>query len=329
MEKEYHPLQGFPLNLNSGGGLEEGSYWDGGIAEGLARMNGIGPLTPDHWKVINFVRQYYLEQGTAPATYKIHRATGFRLQRLFELFPGAIAWNTHFIAGLPHPGDVVQKKESGLHSEIDAASASFEILNVPAPSLEGTAPASIPAPPDSKRNDVRELIEQNHSFARLLPVRKIALAAVLVVAFMTVGVFLKNPVQRKNIATLEVIPMTKVAAQIQKGLIEIPLNLVKENGLVSFEYKGKYGELPLLAYITPSKKIVTLVGISKPCSSKSFHLEGKEIVCNVCFTRWDLDSLKGISGECLANSPEIIPHLVHEGRIIVTEMDIRKSMASS
>ncbi len=117
--------------------------------------------------------------------------------------------------------------------------------------------------------------------------------------------------------------MTKVEARVGKGLVEIPLELVKNKRLVSFKYRGKYGELPLLAYVTRSNKIVTIVGISEPCNSDSFHLEGNEIVCEICFTRWDLDTLKGVNGHCIATPPELIPHSVHQGRLIITEMDIR------
>lgn len=68
---------------------------------------------------------------------------------------------------------------------------------------------------------------------------------------------------------------------------------------------------------------MTAVGISEPCNSKSFHLEGNEIVCNLCFTRWDLETLKGVSGECAAHSMDILTHVVNRERIMVKEVDIQ------
>lgn len=119
-----------------------------------------------------------------------------------------------------------------------------------------------------------------------------------------------------------IVPMTKVEATIGKGFMEVPLDLVKEKKLVSFEYQAIEGRLPLLAYVSPTGKVVTMLGVSEPCHSQSFHLEGREIVCDICFTRWDLDTLKGVIGECQANPPELIPHFVHQGRLIVKKMDV-------
>jgi len=56
--------------------------------------------------------------------------------------------------------------------------------------------------------------------------------------------------------------MTKAEAVLQNGLVEIPLDLVRKKKLVSFEYKGNKGPVPLLAISSPSGKFVTGVGIS-------------------------------------------------------------------
>ncbi len=117
--------------------------------------------------------------------------------------------------------------------------------------------------------------------------------------------------------------MTRVEAALVKGVVEVPLDLVKKHKLVSFEYKGVDGPIPLLAYATPSGKIMTAVGISEPCNSRSFHLEGNEIVCNLCFTRWDLETLKGVSGDCADHSMDILIHVVNNERIMVKEADIQ------
>ncbi len=319
MEKEYHPVHGFPWRLHSRGGLEEGLSWDQSVAEELAQMKGIGRLTADHWKVIDFVRDYYRMHGSGPTTHKIYKATGFRLPRLLELFPGGepISWNTSFIAGLPWPVNADGIEESGFHSGADQSSASHSESRFPVPSC-GSAEmrtGSKPIMPGSRWKELLGFAGQHGSM------RKIAWAAVLVVAVISAGVIWKNPLQRKDMPNF--VPMTRVEAQIKPGIVEIPLDVVKKKGLVSFEYKGKYGDLPLLAYFTPSKKIMTLVGISDPCNSKSFHLEGNAIVCNICLTRWDLESLNGISGECLTKSLQLVRHFVDKGKVIITEMDIR------
>jgi hypothetical protein len=122
------------------------------------------------------------------------------------------------------------------------------------------------------------------------------------------------------------VTMTKVEAITGKGLVEIPLDSIRQNKLVSFEYAKKETHVPLLAIATPSGKILTVLGISDPCGSTSFHLEGNEIVCDLCFTRWKIETLKGVNGECHAVPPEMIAHFVHKGRLFIREVDILNSV---
>jgi len=119
------------------------------------------------------------------------------------------------------------------------------------------------------------------------------------------------------------ISMTKVAAVVGKGLVEVPVELVIGKKLVYFEYEAADGRIPLLAYMTPSGKLVTAVAVCEPCNSTSFHIEGNEMVCNACFTRWDLETLKGISGGCLTYPPDVIAHAVDSGLIKIKETDLR------
>jgi len=119
------------------------------------------------------------------------------------------------------------------------------------------------------------------------------------------------------------VSMTKVDVTVQKGMVEVPLDLVKNNKLVSFEYLRPDGRIPLLAYITPAGKLVTAVSVCEPCSSTRFHIEGNQMVCNSCFTRWDLETLKGISGGCLTYPPDVISHSVNDGRAIIKEIDVQ------
>ncbi len=119
------------------------------------------------------------------------------------------------------------------------------------------------------------------------------------------------------------VSMTKVDATVQKGAVEVSLDLVKNNKLVSFEYSRPDGRIPLLAYITPAGKLVTAVSVCEPCRSTRFHIEGDHMVCNSCFTRWDLETLKGISGSCLKYPPDTLPHEVQGERLRIKELDIK------
>lgn len=89
--------------LDGQGFLSEFCAWNRRVAENLARMNDIWPLTEEHWKVIDFVRDYYLKFAQGPVACKICRATGLSLRRLCELFPCGIVRGPYLLAGLPRP----------------------------------------------------------------------------------------------------------------------------------------------------------------------------------------------------------------------------------
>jgi len=85
------------------GFLSEISTWNEQVAEELARRNEIWPLTEDHWKVVRFLRDYYLKYAQGPVVLKISRATGLSVQRICELFPCGMVRGAYRIAGLPRP----------------------------------------------------------------------------------------------------------------------------------------------------------------------------------------------------------------------------------
>jgi sulfur relay (sulfurtransferase) DsrC/TusE family protein len=74
--------------------------------EKAARTDDLWPLTDDHWKVIQFVRAYFRDNGTAPVMVRIARATGFRLRALEGLFPWGTVKTVLRLAGLTLPLDL-------------------------------------------------------------------------------------------------------------------------------------------------------------------------------------------------------------------------------
>jgi len=85
------------------GFLREMSLWSREVAEELARKNDIGPLTEDHWRVIEFVKDYYAETGEGPPIVRICRATGFSSRYVCQMFPCGVAKGAYRLAGLPRP----------------------------------------------------------------------------------------------------------------------------------------------------------------------------------------------------------------------------------
>lgn len=92
------------LNLDENGFLKDPEIWDEAVARALALREEIPDLTERHWKVINFVREYYLQFGVVPGVSRLRKATAFTLKELYELFPsGPVLLVGCKLAGLPKP----------------------------------------------------------------------------------------------------------------------------------------------------------------------------------------------------------------------------------
>ena len=79
------------------------SKWSRSMAESLAEKNDIGPLTEEHWKVIEFVKDYYEAHGTGPPVVKIGKNTGMNTDEICGLFPCGVVRGAYRLAGLPRP----------------------------------------------------------------------------------------------------------------------------------------------------------------------------------------------------------------------------------
>jgi len=90
-------------SLDEDGFLREVSEWNRSMAEVLAEKNDIGPLTEEHWRIIEFVKDYYANYGTGPAVVKIGKKTGLSTDEICTLFPCGVVRGAYRLAGLPRP----------------------------------------------------------------------------------------------------------------------------------------------------------------------------------------------------------------------------------
>jgi dissimilatory sulfite reductase related protein len=101
-------VNGRCIELNEEGFLADPAEWDRDIAAVLAdREEGLRQLTPEHWAVIDIIRNHYLETSLAPMVRKICQTTGLSLKRIYELFPSGPAKGACKLAGLPKPDGCV------------------------------------------------------------------------------------------------------------------------------------------------------------------------------------------------------------------------------
>jgi tRNA 2-thiouridine synthesizing protein E len=96
-------LAGKQFDVDEDGFIQDPTQWDEEVARGLAETEGIKELTEEHWKLIRYLRSYYLEFGTAPMIRKVTKETGFPLKHIYELFPTGPAKGACKLAGLPKP----------------------------------------------------------------------------------------------------------------------------------------------------------------------------------------------------------------------------------
>ena len=94
-------LAGNMCEVDDNGFLQEPEKWNEDIAKAYAEREGVTQLTEAHWKVINYLRDYYLEYGICPMVRKLTKRTGTSLRQLWELFPQGPAKSACKWAGVP------------------------------------------------------------------------------------------------------------------------------------------------------------------------------------------------------------------------------------
>ncbi|WP_312584573.1 sulfurtransferase TusE [Atlantibacter sp.] len=97
------------FETDNDGYLKDSSEWSEGLAQVIAGQEGI-TLTPEHWEVVRFVREFYLEFNTSPAIRMLVKAMAKTFgeekgnsRYLYRLFPKGPAKQATKIAGLPKP----------------------------------------------------------------------------------------------------------------------------------------------------------------------------------------------------------------------------------
>jgi len=97
------------FETDNDGYLKDSSQWSEGLAEVIAAQEGI-TLTAEHWEVVRFVRDFYLEFKTSPAIRMLVKAMAKAFgeekgnsRYLYRLFPKGPAKQATKIAGLPKP----------------------------------------------------------------------------------------------------------------------------------------------------------------------------------------------------------------------------------
>ncbi|MGL5343582.1 MAG: sulfurtransferase TusE [Plesiomonas sp.] len=101
--------QGYQIETDAKGYLKNSQDWHEALADLIAQGEGI-TLSPAHWEVVRFVREFYQEYNTSPAIRMLVKAMAQKYgeekgnsRYLYKLFPEGPAKQATKIAGLPKP----------------------------------------------------------------------------------------------------------------------------------------------------------------------------------------------------------------------------------
>lgn len=104
-----YTVNGKSVEADEEGYLVNISEWNEELADLIAKDEGVN-MTPEHWEVVNFLREYYQEYQIAPAVRVLTKAIAKKMgpdkgnnKYLYELFPYGPAKQACKIAGLPKP----------------------------------------------------------------------------------------------------------------------------------------------------------------------------------------------------------------------------------
>ncbi len=125
------------------------------------------------------------------------------------------------------------------------------------------------------------------------------------------------------------VDMKKVDYETDGKWITLDLDDVIKNKLVTFNYKspkinvetrnfaGK-PELPMLAMVDPKGKLMVGVSYCEPCRSITFHTEkDMSLTCNICGTKWDIETLVAWSGACMPFPPDEVKVKVEDDKVFI------------
>ena len=98
---------GREIEVDQEGFMTHPEIWNEEIAAFFAKLEGVEQLTEQHWAVIKFIRNHYLENDLAPMVKSICKTTNLPLKKIYELFPAGPAKGACKWAGLPKPDGCV------------------------------------------------------------------------------------------------------------------------------------------------------------------------------------------------------------------------------
>jgi TusE/DsrC/DsvC family sulfur relay protein len=91
------------IEVDEDGFMQAPELWNEDIARALASSESVPDMGEDHWKLVRYLRDYYLKNGVAPMIRKICKEFKWENKYLYVLFPTGPAKGACKVAGLAKP----------------------------------------------------------------------------------------------------------------------------------------------------------------------------------------------------------------------------------
>lgn len=100
-------IAGTAIQIGEDGHMVDLKQWNRDIASELAKESGIDTLTDRHWKIIEFLQEYFSENQKLPTIRTMKKTEVIPTKEFYELFPEGPLKKATRIAGLPKPASCV------------------------------------------------------------------------------------------------------------------------------------------------------------------------------------------------------------------------------
>lgn len=100
-------VEGKTIGFDKDGFMTDPALWDEQVATAIASEEGIEEMSPQHWAIVNFIRNYWKEHDLAPPVRLICKEVGVTVREIYKLFASGPARGACRIAGLPKPDGCV------------------------------------------------------------------------------------------------------------------------------------------------------------------------------------------------------------------------------
>jgi len=82
-------LGGIEVEIDEDGFIQEPDKWSNAVADDISKGEEAFPMTEEHWKVVNYLRDYFIKYEIAPPIRMLCKQTGLDLRRSISCFlPG-------------------------------------------------------------------------------------------------------------------------------------------------------------------------------------------------------------------------------------------------